>query len=149
MASKDDATIFLYSSINKHGTIAPWMPGIVDCSPFRNMGISLWACSIINGCIQAWKDGRQMPKWYGRHWIFLRTDGSPTVAASTRHPLRHDFRNSPTTGLRRRVSSTEGRTRTLLFLRSSAIDRAITMFLKAAARFCGAVLRKNCLPSGK
>jgi len=39
-----------------------------------------------------------MPKWYGRHWIFLRTDGSPTVAASTRHPLRHDFRNSPTTG---------------------------------------------------
>ena len=24
-------------------------------------------------------------------------DGSPTVAASTRHPLRHDFRNSPTT----------------------------------------------------
>src|SRR4029077_16620565 len=65
---------------------------------WRRSSNSSRTISIINGCIQAWKDGCHLPKWYGRHWIFLRTDGSPTVAASTRHPLRHDFRNSPTTG---------------------------------------------------
>jgi hypothetical protein len=56
MASKHDAAILLYL-LNKHRTIVPRMPRIMNCSCFGIMGISLMSCSIDIARTQVWKDG--------------------------------------------------------------------------------------------